>query len=118
MLADHAGRFYSGRRSLRLSRGEEVIEVAEPTWAQAIGLLGKHGWNPSRVPDLIMFESDLIMFESDLMSQADAKGLARIGREILESALRNPLEFQIRFDMAKFAEIIEFASGGSFKIER
>jgi hypothetical protein len=111
LLADDAGRLYSGRRTLRLCREEEAIEVAEPTWALIIAFLKNHGWKRS-IP------GELFSSGNDEMIQEDALALAETGQAILCQALKDPRAIQIRFDLEKFAEIADFASAGAFIITR
>lgn len=111
LLADGSGRLYSGRRVLRLCRGKEAVEVLEPTWALIIAFLADHGWRPSISPDSFLSGNDE-------MIQEDALALAETGRAVLCQALKDPLSIQIRFDLAKLAEVADLAFAGGFNITR
>lgn len=49
-----------------------------------------------------------------------AQSLAAAGQEVLDETMKDPLAAYsvIKFDMGKFAEIVEFASEGEFIISR
>ena len=49
-----------------------------------------------------------------------AQSLAAAGQEVLDETMKDPLAAYsvIKFDMGKFAEIVEFASQGEFVISR
>ena len=111
LLADSSGRLYSGRRMLRLCRRKEAVEALEPTWALIIAFLANHGWRPS-------ISLDSFLSGHDEMIQKDALALAETGQAVLCQALKDPLSIQIRFDLAKLAEIVDLASAGGFKITR
>jgi hypothetical protein len=106
---DDSGRLFSGRRLVRLSRKNEAIEVVESTWGPIIAFLAANGWNPSD-------SADSFLTGNDSMNEQDALALAAAGKEIFAEALKDPLGVQIRFELEKFAAIVEFASAGAFKI--
>ena len=91
--------------------GDWIIEVEASAWAEMLLLLSKAGWQPT-VPSHSLLASSLNVSEGDALS------LAHVGRVSLDEALKNPLAAysKIKFDMGKFAEIIELASQGPFVI--
>ena len=113
LRADESGRLYSGRRLLTLSRGDESLEVVEPTWALILIFMEKQGWSPS-----VSVESLLV--DTDEMNDEDALALSAAGGEILTRVLGDPMSFHsaIRFDLQRFAEIMDLAAGGAFRILR
>ncbi len=107
---DDSGRLYSGRRMVRLVRGDEVIDLKESTWALIVTCLVAHGWAPSIAPDTITSSSHRLPRE-------DAVTLAATGQEILGQALTDPFAMKVRIDLAKLAAVVDLAAGGSFNVQ-
>ncbi len=94
-----------------LTRDNWTVEVEPTTWAEILLFLSKCGWQAS-VPTHYWLASDVNV------TREDALALAAAGRIVLEETMKGPLAAYstITFDMGKFAEIVEFASEGEFKI--
>lgn len=94
-----------------LERGDWSIEVEAKTWLEIISFLNENGWQPG-VPILPMLKPKY-EFDDEL-----AIHFSQAGEIIIEEIMKNPLAAYsvIRFDMGKFAEIIELAKGGGFTI--
>ena len=94
-----------------LERGDWSIEVEPTTWLEIVSFLNKQGWQPA-VPILHMLRPTY-EFDDEL-----AIHFSQAGEIILAETLKNPMATYsvIRFDMGKFAEIIELAKGGAFTI--
>jgi hypothetical protein len=107
---DDVGRLYSGRRTVRLVRGDEVIDLKESAWALTLTCLVAHGWAPS-------VATDTLMSNSHRLNRQDAAALAAIGQEILGQALRDPLAMKVRIDLAKLAAIVDLAARGAFHVQ-
>jgi hypothetical protein len=60
--------------------------------------------------------ADCFVSGNKSVTEKVALALAAAGQDVFCRALKNPAEVQVRFDMAKFAEIVDFASGGGFDI--
>src|SRR5262249_2841762 len=109
LLLDDSDRFYSGRKSLRLKRGKGGIKVGEQTWAMVVRFMVKYGWKPS-------VDRDSYLSDVDSMNEADARSFAATGHIVMFQGFGDPGGVQIRFDLTKFAQIIDFASEGEFEI--
>jgi hypothetical protein len=109
LLMDDAGRVFSGRRLLRLKRKDAGVEVVESTWALIVAFLATQGWGPSE-------PAERILSVNKSVTEKDALALAATGQDVFCRALKNPMSVQVSFDMAKLAEIVDFASGGGFDI--
>jgi hypothetical protein len=96
---------------LVFKRVNEAVEIENAAWAEIIVFLQKCGWKPS-VPAYFFLATNYTVQEED------ATSLAAAGQVVLEEALRDPFASYsaIRFDVGKFAEVIEFARGGAFAI--
>jgi len=94
-----------------LERGDWFVEVEPTTWLEIISFLNKNGWLPG-IPISHML-GPMYEFGDEL-----ANHFSMAGEIILEETMKDPLAAysMIRFDMGKFAEIIEFAKGGGFTI--
>jgi hypothetical protein len=92
-------------------RDADTVEIENATWLAIIRFLVKYGWKPS-VPDYFFLATNYTV------SEADAKSFAEAGKIVLDETMRDPLAAHsvIRFDMGKFAEVIEFAADGGFAI--
>lgn len=95
-------------------RGNEVVQIEEDAWTEMVTFLSNYGWSPS-VPAYFFLASNY-----HEMNQEDAHALATVGQAVLGKALHNPLSVypDIRFDMGKFYEVVEFAAGGRFSIDQ
>jgi len=93
-----------------LTRDGWNVEVKAKTWAEILLFLSKCGWQPS-VPTYHLLGDMNVNTE-------DALALAAAGRIVLEETMKDPLGAcqTVTFDLGKFAEIVEFASEGEFKI--
>jgi hypothetical protein len=112
LLSDDAGRLFSGRQTLRLYRDEGGMEIGEPTWAQIIHFTAERGWDPCATVESIL-TSNLPMTEDDALA------FAATGQAIFRDRLDDPgSRLQMRFDLLKFRELVEFASDGGFEIAR
>lgn len=94
-----------------LERADSSVEVEPATWLEILSFLNKSGWQPG-IPIMSMTAPNY-EFDDEL-----ADHFAQAGEIILEEAMQNPMAAysMIRFDMGKFAEIIEFAKDGAFTI--
>jgi len=112
LLSDQEGRLFSGRQSLRLCRGKQRMEIAEPTWAQIVHFAAQRGWFPSA-------SFDAILTDDDSITEEDARTFAATGKDILRGRLNDPgSRLQMRFDLVKFRELVDFAADGGFRITR
>ena len=98
---------------LLLTREDWTIEVEPSTWSEILLFLTKCGWKPS-VPVHHLSANDFTV-TGDI-----AQSLAAAGEVVLDETMKDPLTAYsvIKFDMGKFAEIVEFASQGEFVISR
>jgi|GEM_PF-1134832 len=112
LLTDEDGRLFSGRQTLWLYRDDGGMEIAEPTWAQIVHFATNRGWDPSA-------SVESILTSNDPMTEEDALAFAATGQAIFRDRLDKPgSRLQMRFDLPKFREVVEFASGGGFEIAR
>jgi hypothetical protein len=112
LLADEAGRLFSGRQTLRLSRDKGGMEIAEPTWAQIIHFTARRGWDPCS-------SIESILTCNDPVTEEDALAFAATGHAIVRDRMDNPgSRLQMRFDVLKFRELVAFAAAGGFQITR
>ena len=98
---------------LLLIREGWTIEVEPSTWSEILLFLTKCGWKPS-APVHHLLANDFTM-TGDI-----AQSLAAAGQIVLDETMKDPLAAYsvIKFDMGKFAEIVDFASEGEFIISR
>jgi hypothetical protein len=96
-----------------LRHDDWLVSVESPTWAEILRFLSSCGWGTTM--PMTQWLTGNCTVSSD-----DAAALAAAGRIVLEETLKDPMGAcsTIKFDMGKFAEIVEFASEGSFVIER
>ncbi len=94
-----------------LERGDWSIEIEPTAWLEIISFLNRNGWQPGI--EIIQMVAPKYEFDDEL-----AMHFAQAGEIVLEEAMKDPMSLYsvIRFDMGKFAEIIEFAQGGGFII--
>lgn len=96
---------------LRRQRDDQTIEVPAPMWAEMLLFLSTCGWRPS-IP------GNWLLADGQVVSEEDAKSLAAAGQIVLDRTLKTPFDAYeaIQFDLGKFAQIVTFASEGSFTI--
>ncbi len=94
-----------------LTRDTWTVEVEPTTWAEILRFLSQCGWKIS-VPTYYLLARNLDV------KREDALALAEAGRIVLEETMKDPISAvqTMSFDWGKFAEIVEFASEGEFKI--
>jgi hypothetical protein len=77
-----------------------------------ITFLAANGWTPAASPDSFLIDNES-------MTETDAVALAEAGKRTFAGLLKNPMRTtHLRFDLEKFSAIVDFASGGGFKITR
>lgn len=96
---------------LLLRREGWTLEVEPSTWSEILLFLTEFGWKPS-------VSVDHLLAKDFTVTDDIAESLAAAGQIVLDETLKDPLAAYsvIKFDMGKFAEIVEFASEGEFII--
>jgi len=95
----------------KLERPDWTVELETEEWAEMVLFLTKNGWQPGTLS--MNFLAGKFDFDAEL-----ANHFVQAGQIILEETMKDPLSAYsvIRFDMGKFAEVIEFAKEGAFVV--
>lgn len=88
------------------------VEVNPLTWAEIVEFFSEAGWEPNIPTQRLLIASSITVDEESALAFAEA------GKVVLEETRNDPLAAcsAIQFDLGKFAEIVEFASVGSFSV--
>jgi len=94
-----------------LQRDDWTVEIDGAELMRITLFLSKCGWTFS-------FPAHWLLANELHVTEDDALGLANAGKIVLEEAMKDPMSAYstINFDMAKFAELVEFASLGEFMV--